>query len=234
MDHPDRPRDQPGPPRPRPWSDQDMRARLDRLPPSHPSSPAYRRARDTRRQADQQPEQQHPWYTAHTTREQAIERQRHDQAPSTGPRQWRDQWYSHNHGKTPAPFRQETAALVPTGTQRTKGRLDRHDGGTGLPLESGSRTGLVDALKQHLGHLPEGFTSQSRSHVEAHAAAYLWLNPHIHAATVYVNRPPCPGPKGCRARLPAMLPPRDVTLTLYGPNGFWQVYHGQRTKDGGT
>jgi hypothetical protein len=50
---------------------------------------------------------------------------------------------------------------------------------------------------------------------------------------VYVNRPPCPGPKGCRARLPDMLPPRDVTMTVYGPNGFWRVYHGQRTKDGG-
>jgi hypothetical protein len=87
-------------------------------------------------------------------------------------------------------------------------------------------TGLVDALERRLGRLPDGFTSQNRTHVEAHAAAYLRLNPGVREATLYVAPlAPCPGPKGCDASLPALLPP-EARLTVYGPGGFLRVYHG--------
>lgn len=234
MDRTDRPRDQPSEPRPRPWSAEDMRARLDRLPPNHPSSPAYRRAHDTPRQADQQPERQQPWYTPHVTREHAIERQRRDQTPHTDPQRWRADWYRQRHTDVPTPFRREVAERVRTrtsgSTEGTSGRLDRHDGGIGLPLESGSRTGLVDALERRLGTLPEGFTKKNRTHVEAHAAAYMHLNPQIRSATIYINNEPCPRATGCRERLADMLPPGRA-VTVYGPNAFWRVYHGRRSDE---
>ena len=81
----------------------------------------------------------------------------------------------------PAPFRADVAARVPDTSPRTKGRLDRHDGGDGLPLESGSRTGLVDALAQQTGRLPEGYTIKNQTHVEAHAAA----DQYPHAVVIY-------------------------------------------------
>jgi hypothetical protein len=115
---------------------------------------------------------------------------------------------------------------VPTTSRGTKGRLDKQDGGHGLPLDSGYKTGLVDALQHRLGQLPQGFTTKNKTHVEAHAAAWLHLNPHIRQATLYVNRRPCPDENGCRERLPAMLPP-GTRLTIYAPDGRWYIYHGQ-------
>jgi SCP1.201-like deaminase len=238
MDRPDRPRDQP--PKPRPWSAEDMSARLDRLPPNHPSSPAYRRAaearaRDHPRQADQQPERQRPWYAAHAARENALERQRRDQAPTTDPQRWRDDWYRQRDGDVPAPFREQVAERVPTqqpGTRPgTKGRLDRHDGGHGLPLDSGRKTGLTEALEHRDGRLPPGYTSQNKSHVEAHAAAWMHLNPHIREATLYLNERPCLDKDGCRKRLPTMLP-EGTRLTVYAPGEFYRVYYGQRSAQG--
>jgi hypothetical protein len=234
MDRPDWPRDQPGqPPKPRPWSDEDMRTRLDRLPPNHPSSPAYRRAHDAPRQPDRQPERQRPWYASHSTREHHIERQRLDQAPDADPQQWRENWYGQRYGEVPPALRHEVAERVPTrplgSTEGTTGRLDRHDGGDGLPLESGRRTGLVEALEYKLGKLPEGFTRTNRTHVEAHAAAYLHLNPHIREATVYQNNKPCAVPAGCDRNLHKMLPPGS-TLNVYAPNGFWRIYRGRDTE----
>jgi SCP1.201-like deaminase len=235
MDRPDRPRDQPDqPPKPRPWSDEDMRTRLDRLPPNHPCSPAYRRAAEARahdasRQADQQPERKPPWYTPHAAREHHIERKRRDQAPTTDRQHWRDDWYEQRYRDVPAPFREQVADQVPTSSKGTKARLDRHDGGNGLPLDSGYKTGLVDALEQRLGRLPPGFINANRTHVEAHAAAYLHLNPAITHATLYVNARPCE--RGCRERLSTMLPP-GRTLTVYGPGDFWRVYHGPHIPEG--
>jgi hypothetical protein len=114
---------------------------------------------------------------------------------------------------------------VPTISKGARGRLDLHDG-TGLRLDSGHSTGQVEQLKNQRGQIPRGFTSQNKTHVEAHAAAYLWLNPHIREATLYVNRPPCPGPNGCNERLPEMLP-QGRKLTVYAPHGIAEVYHGQ-------
>lgn len=246
MDRTDRPSDQPaGPGAARPWSRDNLRARLDRLPPNHPSSPRYNpstsreppRPRDAPRQADQQPERLRPWYSPHVAREQEIQRQRHEHRPGADPKRWREDWYQQRHADVPAPFREEIAERVPTrapgSPQGTTGRLDRHDGGDGLPLDSGRKTGLVEALEHRDGRLPPGYTSQNTSHVEAHAAAWLHLNPHIRDATLYINRRPCPGPKGCRSRLPEMLPP-GTTLTVYGPHEFWQVYHGGRNEEGGS
>lgn len=230
VDHTDRPGDQPGQ-QPSPWSRDALRARLDRLPPSHPSSPRYNhgtpaRPHDVPQRADEQPERLRPWYAPHAARERHIELQRRDNAPNADPKHWRDDWYRRDLGEVPAEFRVDVAQRVSPAGRRSSGRLDRHDGGEGLPLESGYKTGLVDALEERLGWLPDGFTSQNRTHVEAHAAAYLRLNPNIREATLYVAPlAPCPGPKGCDARLPALLP-EDCRLTVYGPGGFLRVYHG--------
>jgi hypothetical protein len=233
MDHPDKPRDQPGQPQPRPWSAEDMRARLDRLLPNHPSSPRYRRAHDVPHQSDEHSERQPPWYTSHANREQHIERQCHDQAPDTDSQQWREDWYQRRYGQVPPAFREEVAERIPTrplgSTEGTTARLDRHDGGDGLPLESGRRTGLVETLEHKLGKLPEGFTRTNKTHVEAHAAAYLHLNPHIREATIYQNNKPCAVPAGCDRNLHKMLPP-GRTLNMFAPDGFWRIYQGRDTQ----
>jgi hypothetical protein len=145
------------------------------------------------------------------------------------PSQSRQRWYRDARvppDQQPAPFRPETAAKVPPADgPGARGRLDLHDGTTGIPIDSGSKTGLTDALRSRLGHLPSGFTSQNRAHVEAHAAAYLRLHPHVTDATLYVNRIPCPGPRGCRDNLDGMLP-ANTTLTIYAPKGWAAIYHG--------
>ncbi|HEY3956206.1 MAG TPA: DddA-like double-stranded DNA deaminase toxin [Streptosporangiaceae bacterium] len=215
-------------------------ARLDRLPPNHPSSPRYRhdspsRPQDAPRQADQQPERFRPWYAPHAAREHAIERQRRDQAPDSDPERWRADWYRQRYGQAPPPFRQDVAERVPTrpprSTEGTSARLDRHDGGTGLPLDSGRKTGLVEALEHKLGKLPDGFTRTNRTHVEAHAAAYLHLNPQVRHATIYQNNKPCAVPAGCHRNLHKMLPP-GRTLTVFAPDGFWRSDHGRDTTQG--
>jgi SCP1.201-like deaminase len=69
--------------------------------------------------------------------------------------------------------------------------------------------------------------------VEAHAAAWLWLNPHVKDATLYLNREPCSQPNGCHRNLNAELPP-GTRLTVYGPREFWDVYYGPQRGEGGT
>lgn len=153
------------------------------------------------------------------------------------PRDIRPRWWAEHAAREPdagmapdqrpTPFRSGIARRVPNAAVqgRAVGRLDRHDGSGSLPIASGSRTGLTDALRTNLGYLPVGFTRQNMTHVEAHAAAYLRLHPNITNATLYINRIPCPGPRGCLANLPAMLP-GGVTLTVYAPNGWMSVYRG--------
>lgn len=62
--------------------------------------------------------------------------------------------------------------------------------------------------------------------MEAHAAAWLRLNPHVTEATLYLNREPCLWPRGCAKNLPAMLP-EGRRLTIYAPDNLWRVYQGQ-------
>ena len=88
-------------------------------------------------------------------------------------------------------------------------------------------------MRQRLGKLPPGFTNYNKTHAEAHAAAYLWLNPHIREVTVYLNRAPCRIPPGCHRNLPSMIP-EGRTVTLYAPNGEWRIYHGTGRMEGNT
>jgi hypothetical protein len=59
-----------------------------------------------------------------------------------------------------------------------------------------------------------------KSHVEAHAAAVV-RQQRLDEATLYINRVPCPGVRGCDAMLP-----RGARLHVYGPNGFRKRYTG--------
>jgi RHS repeat-associated protein len=52
-----------------------------------------------------------------------------------------------------------------------------------------------------------GMNFNIRSHVEAHAAAIM-RQTGAKEATLYLNRDPCPGIRGCGAMLESMLPPR--------------------------
>lgn len=192
---------------------------------------------DRRRRADRPhrtdqptPDQPAPRWAEHAGREHDITAPARSR-PDAGPEPHRPDWHRVTRtplDQQPAPFRRDIAGKVPS-AERTgaHGRLDRHDDGTtGIPIDSGRRTGLVDALKERLGYLPPGFTSQNKTHVEAHTAAYLRLHPDIRDATLYLNREPCAGPRGCKDNLADMLP-EGATLTIYAPNGWAGIYHGQ-------
>jgi hypothetical protein len=152
-----------------------------------------------------------PWWREHHTADIHISAPHRDN-PAEPPDQSRQRWH-HDHrtpaDQQPAPFRPDIADKVPpvsADKPGANGRLDLHDGRTGIPLDSGHKTGLTDTLRQQYGQLPLGFTRQNQTHVEAHAVAYLRLHPETTNATLYINRQPCPGPRGCRDNLPAMLP----------------------------
>jgi hypothetical protein len=70
-----------------------------------------------------------------------------------------------------------------------------------------------------------GMNRLNMSHVEAHAAAQMRLTGSMNV-TLYINRRPCPGRNGCERLLPRMVPPGG-TLTVYGPDGYVQVVHGE-------
>lgn len=48
----------------------------------------------------------------------------------------------------------------------------------------------------------------------------------IQRARIVLNNRPCPGELGCDELLPRFLPPGSE-LTVYGPNGFEKIYHGE-------
>jgi hypothetical protein len=192
-------------------------------------------AMDRRHPADRPHEKDQPaertaaWWAEHAARERDITAPTRSR-PDATPEQSRHDWYRDNRtppDQQPAPFRREIADRVPAIQGRgARGRLDRHDGTSGIPIDSGRKTGLVDALSERLGYLPGSFTRQNESHVEAHAAAYLRLHPDIRDATLYLNRVPCKGPRGCKENLADMLP-EGTTLTVYAPGGWADIYHGQ-------
>jgi len=60
--------------------------------------------------------------------------------------------------------------------------------------------------------------------VEAHTAAIM-KEQGLGDATLYINRIPCPGPRGCAAMLPRMLP-EGASLRVIGPGGYDQTFLG--------
>jgi hypothetical protein len=96
------------------------------------------------------------------------------------------------------------------------------DGGNGLvKLESGYDNPFTGPLPQ-TGN--PGMNWNIRSHIEAQAATIM-RNNGLTEATVYINRLPCPGRNGCAVNLPHMLP-EGAQLTVYGPNGYREVFTG--------
>ena len=69
-----------------------------------------------------------------------------------------------------------------------------------------------------------GMNNNIKSHVEAHAVALMKIH-GIRSASLYINKIPCPGSRGCHAQLETMLPTGYV-LEVFGPNGFHHVYTG--------
>nr|WP_230416920.1 DddA-like double-stranded DNA deaminase toxin [Micromonospora tarapacensis] len=61
-------------------------------------------------------------------------------------------------------------------------------------------------------------------HAEGHAAAAMRTR-RMTEATLYLNNTPCQDPMGCDRVLPYVLP-KDAKLTVYGPNGYVNVYRG--------
>jgi len=119
---------------------------------------------------------------------------------------------------TGAPHRQADAPtlVVPPylggeeGENKTAGTLVRPDA---------TEVGLVSGWQGPAAAMPEGTAGMNRntkSHVEAHAAALMWQE-GLTEAVLWINRAPCdPSPRGqgCTQLLPAMLP-AGATLTLY-------------------
>lgn len=93
--------------------------------------------------------------------------------------------------------------------------------GTEKPLVSGEEP-VTKAIASGLG-LRRVATAET--HVEAHAAAQMRRYTILRAALV-INNDVCGGPLGCRVILPRLLPPGSA-LTVYGPNGFEETYHGR-------
>jgi RHS repeat-associated protein len=107
-----------------------------------------------------------------------------------------------------------------------------------LPLYDGKKTTgvlrtangdipLVSGYKGPSAELPlgtPGMNGNIKSHVEAHAAAIM-RQQGLNEATLYINRVPCPGVRGCDAMLERMLP-EGATLHVYGPNGYYKPFKG--------
>lgn len=95
-------------------------------------------------------------------------------------------------------------------------------------MDTGSKqVDLISGYKGPSASLPKGTPGMHgnvKSHVEAHAAAVM-RQEGLSEATLYINRIPCAGVRGCDAMLPRMLP-EGARLHLRGPGGFRKTYTG--------
>jgi SCP1.201-like deaminase len=94
--------------------------------------------------------------------------------------------------------------------------------GEETPIRSG-----IDGPSRGVTGVP-GMHNRIKTHVEAHAAI-LMRRRGLVAATLYINRVPCPtnDPRspGCFDNLPKMLP-QEAKLRVIGPEGFDLVFVG--------
>lgn len=121
--------------------------------------------------------------------------------------------------KGAAPYDPNVAAKVPpwgANDVKTRGVLVKD--GEEIPLASGKK-----GPSQNRGGPGTGMNGNVKTHVEAHAGASLKPGEE---ATLYINRVPCPGDQGCEANL-AKYVPKGATLTVYGPDGYVRVVHGE-------
>ena len=69
-----------------------------------------------------------------------------------------------------------------------------------------------------------GMNGNIKSHVEAHAASIMRLQ-NAGEGTLFINRVPCSGPRGCGAMSPRMLP-EGSRLQVLGPGGYDKTFTG--------
>lgn len=141
-------------------------------------------------------------------------------------------------GGIPPRYDADLARSVPSYGElgaKTSGRLDLGD----------DQRDLVSGYRGPASELPRprpGMHNRIASHVEAHAAAVLrqrdqrsrqespGTSSPVLAATLYINREPCPtlSPRspGCADSLPKMLP-EGARLTVWGPDGYGASFIGQ-------
>lgn len=87
--------------------------------------------------------------------------------------------------------------------------------------------GAYDEAIQVFRDMKSRHVPQRASDVEMKLAAHM-RNNGIRSAVLVINHTPCPGPMGCDALLPVILP-KGYTLTVYGVNGFVRRYEGGGT-----
>jgi hypothetical protein len=128
-----------------------------------------------------------------------------------------------------APYRPEIAERVPplgTKGKKVTGVLDLGGKRVTKPIDSG-----YGGPAQQLPKPRRGMDGNLVSHVEANAVATMRQN-GVKEATLYINKKPCSydlgGGRqgGCLNNLGRMLLPGEK-LTVYGPNGYSQVFVGQ-------
>ena len=128
----------------------------------------------------------------------------------------------------------ETGRLAREGIEHFKGtpgeRLPAYAGGKteGVAEVGGRQHDIKSGYDGPSATRPNGTTPgmnwRVRSHVEAHVAAIM-RNENLDRAELWINRDPCPGPTGCDAMLPRMLP-SGAKLTIHLPDGTVRVYEG--------
>jgi hypothetical protein len=107
-------------------------------------------------------------------------------------------------------------------------RLPAYSGGKtqGILDTGSSQIDLISGYKGPSANLPlgtPGTNGNIKSHVEARRS--LDAAAGLSDATLYINRVPCAGLRGCDAMLPRMLP-EGARLHVYGSNGFGHTYTG--------
>ncbi|WP_436499617.1 DddA-like double-stranded DNA deaminase toxin [Actinokineospora sp. HUAS TT18] len=81
-----------------------------------------------------------------------------------------------------------------------------------------------DAAVKYFESRPSARVPSRVTDVEIKLAVHVRLNGIKHT-TLVINHVPCPGRMGCDSLVPVILP-EGYTLTVYGANGFYRVYHG--------
>lgn len=109
-----------------------------------------------------------------------------------------------------------------TPRQKTHGRWVGPDGQV-RPIVSGEDEGYAESVKAFRDLGARGIP-QRASDVEMKLAAYM-RNHGVRSAAVVINNTPCPGPFGCDALVPVLLP-QGSTLTVHGSNNFTKTYQG--------
>jgi hypothetical protein len=147
--------------------------------------------------------------------------------PRSDPEQFRQRRYAE---RGLAPFNADKARRIPDWVkgEPTRGYLDVRGGPDFPGLRSGHAGGEVMRrfLDRYRGKPPKhlGFNDFNYHHVEAQAAAYLRISGRNNA-TLYLNKPPCLGRKGCEVNLCDQLP-SGARLTVYAPDGMARTYVG--------